>query len=112
MPMRAPRICSCGKVVAYGTRCACQAQRRAEADRRRPNAHDRGYDRAWRKIRAEFLAANPRCSWPGCTAPATVVDHIQPHRGNRALFFNPANFQALCAHCHNSHKQAQERAAH
>jgi hypothetical protein len=28
------------------------------------------------------------------------------------LFFNPANFQALCAHCHNSHKQAQERAAH
>lgn len=111
MPSRAPRICTCGNIVAYGTRCACQAARKARSDARRPSSADRGYGHAWRKARAEFLVLNSLCSWPGCRAPASVVDHIMPHRGNQALFWNRANWQALCAHCHDSHKQAQERAA-
>lgn len=110
MPSRAPHICTCGNIVAHDERCACRVRRRRDNDRRRPNATDRGYDHAWRKARAEFLAINPRCSWPGCTTPASVVDHVMPHRGNQVLFWNRANWQALCAHCHNSHKQAQERA--
>ncbi|MHA6692046.1 HNH endonuclease signature motif containing protein [Devosia sp. A449] len=111
MPSRAPRICSCGNIVAHGVRCACQVARKARTDTRRPNATARGYDHAWRKARAEFLVLNPWCSWPGCNAPASVVDHIMAHRGNQALFWNRANWQALCAPCHNRHKQAQERAA-
>ncbi|WP_348271565.1 HNH endonuclease [Bosea sp. Leaf344] len=46
---------------------------------------------------------------PGCDATATTVDHIIPHRGDRALFWNCANWQPLCTHCHNSAKQRLER---
>lgn len=37
------------------------------------------------------------------------ADHIEPHRGSKALFFDPANVQTLCEGCHNSVKQSQER---
>ncbi|TPW30330.1 HNH endonuclease, partial [Martelella alba] len=47
-----------------------------------------------------------------CGAPAVVVDHIRPHRGNDDLFWDRANWQPLCRHCHNSAKQAEERAKH
>lgn len=40
---------------------------------------------------------------------ATVVDHIIPHRGDETLFWDPINHQALCAPCHNSAKQREER---
>ena len=30
----------------------------------------------WPAIRARYLAAHPWCSWPGCTLPATDVDHV------------------------------------
>ncbi|WP_189426952.1 HNH endonuclease [Devosia pacifica] len=36
-------------------------------------------------------------------------DHITPHRGDDQLFWDRTNWQALCAHCHNSTKQRQER---
>lgn len=40
-----------------------------------------------------------------------VVDHIKPHRGSEALFWDEQNLQVLCASpCHSKHKQAQERA--
>lgn len=41
--------------------------------------------------------------------PANVVDHVIPHRGNTALFWDRSNWQSLCEHCHNAHKQRQER---
>ena len=41
--------------------------------------------------------------------PATVVDHIVPHKGDMALFWDKSNWQGLCAHCHNSHKQRREK---
>jgi 5-methylcytosine-specific restriction endonuclease McrA len=37
------------------------------------------------------------------------VDHIIPHRGDKRLFWHRANWQPLCAPCHNSIKQRQER---
>ncbi|WP_232215691.1 HNH endonuclease signature motif containing protein [Paracoccus sp. J55] len=46
-----------------------------------------------------------------CGADATLVDHIKPHRGDKALFWNWNNWQALCTPCHNRHKQRQERQA-
>ncbi|MFC3058810.1 HNH endonuclease signature motif containing protein [Paenirhodobacter populi] len=45
-----------------------------------------------------------------CGNTAEHVDHIKPHRGDQALFWDWRNLQALCAHCHNSVKQRQERA--
>ncbi|CAJ0861953.1 hypothetical protein AMST5_01444 [freshwater sediment metagenome] len=109
MNRRPPRICACGRVVAYGVKCACQMQRKAEHDRRRPSASARGYDSKWRAYREAFLRRHPTCVM--CGAPATVVDHIEPHKGDKALFWRHDNHQALCATCHNSRKQSQERRA-
>lgn len=44
-----------------------------------------------------------------CGAPATVVDHIQPHRGDMNIFWREGNHQSLCRSCHNSAKQKLER---
>ncbi|NKB83091.1 HNH endonuclease [Brucella grignonensis] len=103
-------LCVCGKVVPGNTRCECQIindrRRRDRHDRKRPNASQRGYNREWREARALFLQAFPKCR---CGEPATVVDHIIPHKGNMKLFWNRANWQPLCEHCHNSWKQKQER---
>jgi len=32
---------------------------------------------------------------------ATVVDHIKPHRGDKTLFWERSNWQALCKQCHD-----------
>lgn len=74
------------------------------ADARRLNAHQRGYTRRWNAISKRYRALNPFCVT--CAAagrdgvPAEHVDHIVPHRGNRDLFLDPANWQSLCASCH------------
>ncbi|WP_244295246.1 HNH endonuclease [Paracoccus versutus] len=44
-----------------------------------------------------------------CGADATLVDHIKPHRGDKALFWNWNNWQALCTGCHSSVKQRSEQ---
>ncbi len=50
------------------------------------------------------------CAKRGIRTPATVVDHIRPHRGDWALFIDPANHQSLCKSCHDR-KTAREQAA-
>ncbi|WP_374274450.1 HNH endonuclease signature motif containing protein [Brevundimonas sp.] len=69
-----------------------------------------------RKARAAFLARHPFCRFcesRGVTTDAEVVDHIQPHRGDEALFFDPDNWQALCAPCHDRFKaQVESRGWH
>ncbi|HEV7283907.1 MAG TPA: HNH endonuclease signature motif containing protein, partial [Kaistia sp.] len=106
MPRRAPRICSCGKVVAAGERCACQVKRdsirKARHDAKRPSAGQRGYDADWRKLRALHLAGHPHCV--RCGAIASVVDHIisvriAPHRR-----LDPSNLQSLCISHHSGAK--------
>ncbi|WP_180573084.1 HNH endonuclease signature motif containing protein [Agrobacterium vitis] len=109
-----PRICSCGRVVAHGVLCECQRaqtrERNQRHDARRASARERGYDHQWRKARIEYLASHPYCAMSGCGKPASVVDHIIPHRGDKNLFWSRTNWQPLCAPCHNSIKQRQERA--
>jgi 5-methylcytosine-specific restriction enzyme A len=78
----------------------------------RESAASRGYDARWRKARAIYLSAHPicvMCQSIGKLTPARVVDHIQPHKGNQSLFWSQDNWQALCTHCHDAHKQRQER---
>lgn len=38
-----------------------------------------------------------------------VVDHVVPHRGDEALFFDPENLQTLCLDDHDQNKQRFER---
>lgn len=113
MPVRAPRICGCGHRIAGGQQCPCErkrtAERKARAEAKRPSAHARGYDGKWQTERAAYLKLHPRCAWPGCSAAATVVDHIIPHRGDRKLFWSRSNWQPLCAPCHNRRKQSEEK---
>jgi 5-methylcytosine-specific restriction endonuclease McrA len=111
MSIAPPRLCSCGKIVPAGERCACQQAsdraRKARHDRRRPTARQRGYTSEWQKARAAFLLAHPHCVM--CSKPASHVDHIVAHKGDNALFWDRTNWQALCAHHHNSTKQREER---
>jgi 5-methylcytosine-specific restriction protein A len=65
----------------------------------------------WQKKRKAFLKANPICVMcyaRGIVTVARVADHIEPHKGDEAKFWNGA-LQALCAMHHNSDKQRIER---
>jgi 5-methylcytosine-specific restriction protein A len=94
----------CGVLVERG-RCAThQKQQQQQADSTRGNSAERGYDSKWRKARAGWLRSHPlcmRCDKQGQVTPASVVDHIVAHRGDMTLFWNNANWQSLCATCHN-----------
>ncbi|WP_256807153.1 HNH endonuclease signature motif containing protein [Bradyrhizobium sp. Bra64] len=107
MPFKPRRVCNCGNRVWAGELCPCQIKRKAENDRRRPNASDRGYDSRWSKARRTFLDKHPDCAM--CGKPAVVVDHKTPHRGDRTKFWDKGNWQPLCTHHHNSTKQSLER---
>lgn len=79
-------------------------------------ATGRGYTYRWEQYRLGFLQLHPFCCYclradPNSAVLATVVDHIVPHQGNMNLFWNPENHQALCKHCHDVVKAAEERAA-
>ncbi|ODT57540.1 MULTISPECIES: HNH endonuclease [Paracoccus] len=114
MPARAPRICSCGKLVPVGAQCPCQIQRaaarKARFDKTRPNSSQRGYDREWAKARAAFLRQHPYCV--ACGAPASLVDHKTPHRGDQTIFWDKSRWQSLCTPCHSGAKQRLERRQH
>ena len=79
----------------------------------RPSARQRGYSHRWDKARATYLNRHPLCRMcenEGRVTAATVVDHIIPHRGDQALFWDTANnWQPLCYSCHNSVKQRGAR---
>lgn len=124
MPVAAPRPCrkpGCPKLSrsAHGY-CEAHAhiaqERVVEAkrrhDERRGSARERGYDSRWDKARKTFLRTHPLCRMceaQGRVTPATVVDHIIPHKGDQALFWDTGNWQPLCTHHHNSAKQREER---
>jgi 5-methylcytosine-specific restriction endonuclease McrA len=78
----------------------------------RLSSHNRGYNHRWRQARAAYLDANPlcvECERLGRMVPASVVDHIEPHRGDLGKFWSRENWQALCKACHDGHKQRLEK---
>src|SRR6185295_5373274 len=84
----------CPELVEKG-RCP---KHQAATPQRSPEGQQRHkiYDAIWRRSRAAYLMQNPLCVDPysdhGPIMPATVVDHIQPHRGNLSLFWNVDNW--------------------
>ncbi|WP_126974649.1 HNH endonuclease [Frigidibacter oleivorans] len=111
MPNRGPRICGCGRAVAAGDRCPCQAERdrerKARFDKGRPSASARGLGADWRKLRARHLRSHPLCAF--CGAPATDVDHRIPRSVAPERRLDPTNLQSLCTSCHSGAKQRSER---
>lgn len=84
-----------------------------KAHRKKSGTQDRAkpYGARWQRFASAFLANNPLCRYcliRGRVKPATVVDHIMPHKGDMALFWMEDNHQALCAKCHNSTKAREE----
>lgn len=70
---------------------------------KRASSTDRGYDGRWRKARAEHLKNEPLCrpcaeTWR--VTAAQEVDHIIPHKGSMALFWDRENWQSICRDCH------------
>jgi 5-methylcytosine-specific restriction protein A len=62
------------------------------------------YGWKWRAYSKRFLAKHPLCNDPfdvhrGRVAPSQQVDHIVPHKGDKTLFWDTRNHQALCASC-------------
>ncbi|MFV1442194.1 MULTISPECIES: HNH endonuclease signature motif containing protein [unclassified Phaeobacter] len=67
-------------------------------------------DPRWRAASKAFLRQFPLCrdcGELGVIEPATDVDHIEPHKGDRKLFWDRKNWQSLCHRCH-SRKTARE----
>lgn len=65
----------------------------------RPGSAARGYNIDWQRARALWLSEHPLCA--SCGKPASVVDHIEPHRGDTTKFWDAGNWQSLCRRCHN-----------
>ena len=43
---------------------------------------------------------------------ANVVDHIEPHKGDRRKFFDERNLQSFEKYCHDKFKQSAEKGGH
>lgn len=79
---------------------------------KRKSSTQRGYGSKWQKAREGFLRRHPLCKdheKRGQVVQATVVDHIVPHRGDMAIFWDSSNWQSLCKQCHDIHKQRLEK---
>jgi len=94
MPVRAP---------SHRARRLCRAPAHRVGPPRGTSAQ-RGYGYRWQKARAHYLRAHPlckRCDAEDRAVAATVVDHVVPHRGDMALFWDPDNWQPLCKRHHD-----------
>jgi 5-methylcytosine-specific restriction protein A len=99
-------------------------------ERTRGTAAQRGYDRRWQRYAQQWKmrfplcgdrrhpitgerqpdATDSRCVQRGLISEVYAVDHIVPHRGDPALFWEPQNHQSLCRTCHNAKSQRERRA--
>jgi len=107
MPSKPPKPCAAPGCSQPTTDRYCEAHR---SEQWRGTASQRGYTYRWAKVRRRFLKEHPlcaECQRQGLVVAATVVDHIVPHRGDQALFWDRENWQALCKSCHDA-KTAHE----
>jgi 5-methylcytosine-specific restriction endonuclease McrA len=69
----------------------------------RPEVHRWYCTASWQRRRAHQLMIEPLCRLcleAGLVTPATVADHIEPHRGDFTAF-RLGPLRSLCADCHN-----------
>ena len=68
----------------------------------------------WQRLRWSILVRDlftcAMCKRIEADTSQLVADHKVPHRGDRTMFMDPANLQCLCKGCHDSAKQAAEKA--
>ena len=103
MPNKPKKPCSYAACSELTTERYCDKHKH-NYDRYRGTATDRGYDYRWQQARKIYLHKHPLCV--ECLkldrfVEATVIDHIDPHRGDKAKFWNVNNWQSLCKACHD-----------
>ena len=110
MPKKSKHPCGylgCPQLIDAGQRY-CEMHKQPV----RPSAAKRGYNSKWRRLCKAYLRKHPmcvRCMQQGRYVPATVVDHIQPHRNNPALMWDESNWQALCKPCHDKKTWTEDK---
>jgi 5-methylcytosine-specific restriction protein A len=96
----------CNVLVKRG-RCPAHSTKRIVRD---PDVKKLYDSQRWSVMRANQLSREPwcvECLKRGEHVFAKEVDHIQPHRGDPALFYDEINLQSLCKPDH-SRKTANE----
>lgn len=69
----------------------------------------------WKRLRIQtFTRDHFTCQMAGCgkiegNTSKLICDHVTPHKGDEALFFDARNLQTLCKPCHDTLKQREER---
>lgn len=112
MPPRPPRYVNPAVTLGRAMRPREIKTAKASGDLNRPHSRARGYDRAWQRLRAWFLSNNPwcrLCERKGIATPATTADHVLTIEERPDLRLDPDNLQSLCAPCHSSVKQREDR---
>jgi 5-methylcytosine-specific restriction enzyme A len=104
MPIKPPTFRGPGQNVWDGDERA----RKAQLDKSRASSKERGYDDAWRKLRARFLDRNPICAALGCRELATEVDHIYSVHDRPELRLAEFNLRGYCK-SHHSARTAREQ---
>ena len=110
MPRKALKPCKhpgCPRLTAGAY---CDEHKLLHPDR--PSAAKRGYGSKWQRVSKVYLRKHPlcvKCLAQGKFVTATVVDHIQPHRGDKVLMWSESNWQALCKPCHDRKTGNEER---
>lgn len=120
MPSKALKICTHPGCSELSEKRYCEKHRaifeeqskrkRERYDKDRGSPSSRGYNSKWRKARTTYLRHHPlcaECERHGRVVPATVVDHVIPHKGDQRLFWDMSNWQSLCKSCHDA-KTARE----
>lgn len=111
MPKKPKKSCRYPGCPELTTESYCTKHNKENASRH-GSSSERGYDNRWRKARSRFLKAHPlcvKCLEQGKLVGATVVDHIIPHRGDQALFWDVSNWQTLCKPCHDRKTMTEDR---
>lgn len=83
-----------------------------EYEMRRGSARARGYSARWDRASKGYLARNAlclACAAAGLDEASRVTDHVIPHRGDMALFWDRENWQPCCRWHHDVVKQKLER---
>jgi 5-methylcytosine-specific restriction protein A len=94
MPYRIPTACSVCQ------RRDCMQHKRKDE---RPNASQRGYDAAWRRVRKMKLDMDPLCepcSARGRVTAASEVHHERSIRSHPELRLDLGNLVSACRPCH------------
>lgn len=110
MPEKPKRLCNKAGCNNLSNQSYCEIHRVEVEQRRqkllaqrRGSSSSRGYDGAWRKVRARKLNINPfceRCESLKVITLATMVHHIKAiNEGGKVLEWD--NLQSLCEKCHD-----------